>query len=104
MLEQAVWADVCHLLADPQRVEREYEHRLSDQPESPNSPSAAQLETQIKRLKRATARILDAYEDGWMDKDEFERRIQRTRDRQDRLQAQADALADERLSGASCDW
>ncbi len=41
------------------------------------------------------ARITDAYEGGWLDKSEFEQRMQRAKDRLERLHSQKQAMADE---------
>jgi site-specific DNA recombinase len=93
-LEDAVWEDVRDLMADPQRVEQEYERRLSSLPNE-TSTTIDQLNTQLRKLKRASARLLDAYEDGWIDKAEFEQRMCRVQSRQEQFQTQADALADD---------
>jgi site-specific DNA recombinase len=93
-LEDAVWEDIRDLLADPQRVEQEYERRLHSLP-GEASATADQLNTHLRKLKRANARLLDAYEDGWIDKPEFEQRMRRVHERQGQLQTQADTLADD---------
>jgi len=95
MLEQAVWEDACALLADPKRVEQEYERRLSALPSEAMGQGTEQLRTQIQKIHRAVGRIMDAYEEGWLDKRDFEQRLRRAKDRQTRLEAQAQALADE---------
>jgi site-specific DNA recombinase len=95
MLEQAVWEDACALLAEPQRIEQEYERRLSTPSAHVTGPSAEQLEDQIQKVRRAIGRIVDAYEDGWLNKDEFDQRMRRAKDRQARLETQAQTLIDE---------
>lgn len=78
-LENSVWSDVCSLLKDPGRLHREFERRL-EQPS--NAPlDGLQLKTSIQQLKRRMGRLTDAYENGWIDKADFETRIQRVRER-----------------------
>ena len=95
MLEDAVWADVCSLLADPQRVEREYERRLADKTTTDFGQGVEQMQPQIGKVKRGMSRIADAYEEGWLDKAEFEQRMGRAKDQLTRLQAQIQAMSDE---------
>ncbi len=95
MLEDAVWADVCSLLADPQRVEQEYERRLANKTDAGFGQSIEQMQRQIGKVKRGMSRIADAYEDGWLEKAEFEQRMGRARDQLNRLQAQVQAMSDE---------
>jgi site-specific DNA recombinase len=78
-VEEAVWLDLCALLKDPERLEREFERRL-DGPSSQDVDSTS-LQKSIAQLKRRIGRLIDAYENGWLDKAEFEPRIQRTKER-----------------------
>jgi site-specific DNA recombinase len=99
-LEEWVWSDVASLLNDPGRIRREFERRL-ERPASEDL-DATHLETSIKQLKRRITRLIDAYENGWLEKSEFEPRIRRVRDRLAREQAalaqhQRDASSDEEL-------
>ena len=93
LLEAAIWDDLCNLLNNPQRIRDEYERRLrgrsTDQP-----PETAQLDAMIRKLKRTIARLIDAYEDGLLEKDEFEPRLRQARQRLDNLQADARSAAD----------
>jgi site-specific DNA recombinase len=78
-LEQAVWRDVCELLQDPGRVQRELERRL--QQSSTGKPDGAHLQASIGQLKRRVGRLIDAYENGWLDKSDFEQRMARVKER-----------------------
>ena len=83
-LETAVWEDVCQLLRDPDRLRREMERRLE-------KPPAVEFETShqeesIAQLKRRLGRLLDAYENGWLDKADFETRMARAKERLNREQ------------------
>ena len=95
MLEQAVWEDVCALLADPSRVEAEYERRLSAKPARDISHTQHQLKIQLQKTKRAMTRLIDVYEEGWLDKADFEQRIKRSKDQQAKIQTQLKNLVDE---------
>jgi site-specific DNA recombinase len=90
LLETAVWQDVQALLADPGRVQQEYERRL--QGKGREGRPAEQLQTQIAKAKRGVARLIDAYEDGLLERGEFEPRIRRAKERLEKLQAEAAVL------------
>ena len=77
-LEAAVWSDVCGLLEDPDRLRREVQRRL-EQPESARE-DATHCRESITQIKRRMSRLLDAYENGWMEKGEFDSRMQRHKD------------------------
>jgi site-specific DNA recombinase len=91
LLEEAVWNDVCSLLSDPTRVEEEYERRL-DQAGNSSSWEYEQLNTTRQTLKRGIARLIDAYEEGLLDKQEFEPRIARSKERLKGLDEEAQKL------------
>lgn len=88
-LEKAVWSDLCSLLREPERLRREFEERLSRP--SQGSPELARLEKAIAEQKRRIARLIDAYENGWLDKPEFEPRV---RSAKERLARDESALAE----------
>jgi site-specific DNA recombinase len=72
-LETLVWKDVCELLQDPGRLQRELKRRLERAPNE--QVGFAQREESISKLKRRMARLLDAYENDWIEKAEFESRM-----------------------------
>jgi site-specific DNA recombinase len=93
-LDVAVWQEVCTLLAHPERLAEEYRRRL--QPETrAKRMSLATVEAQIGKLRQGVARLIDSYVEGLIDKDEFEPRITRLRQRLARLEEQRQAGADE---------
>jgi site-specific DNA recombinase len=99
-VEDAVWLDLCALLKDPERLQREFERRLDGSPSQ--DVDDTHLQKSIAQLKRRIGRLIDAYENGWLDKAEFEPRIQRTKERLLReeetlAQHQRDASNDEEL-------
>jgi site-specific DNA recombinase len=93
-LDGAVWGDVCALLKDPSKVAAEYERRASEGDGQVDSIAREQLAERIKRLKRAVARLIDAYQDGLLDRGEFEPRVRATRDRLAGLEAEWRSLSE----------
>jgi site-specific DNA recombinase len=90
LLETAVWDDVRALLAEPERVRQEYERRRSGK--SCESRPIEHLQAQIAKAKRGVARLIDAYEDGLLERSEFEPRLRRAKGRLEKLEAEAAAL------------
>ncbi len=92
VLDAAVWADVSALLKEPERVQREYPRRL--EPDEPNGAGRglADLGRVIQPVQRGIGRLIDAYEAGLLEREEFEPRLQAARDRLARLQADARTL------------
>ena len=94
LLALAVWQEVCTLLTHPERLAEEYRRRL--QPEThAKRPPLATVEGQIGQLRQGVARLIDSYAESLSDKQEFEPRILRLRQRLARLEEQRQALADE---------
>jgi len=92
-LDEAVWRDVCQLLHEPGKLEAEYERRLRGQEEV--TPRCHSLSARIGQLKRGLARLIDAYSDGLLEKEEFEPKIRQAKQRLSRLEAEAKQLANE---------
>ena len=78
-LETSVWGDVCALLQNPDRLRQEFEHRLARP--TTEAFDTSHLADSIARLKRRIARLIDAYENDWLDKSDFEPRIRRAKER-----------------------
>ena len=95
LLEQAVWEDVCSLLSDPKRIEQEYRRRLTSRKKGVGWDSLEQLQVRIRKTQRGIARLIDAFEDGLLEKNEFEPRIQQARHRLEGLRSEAQAQVDE---------
>jgi site-specific DNA recombinase len=86
-LEEAVWQDVCALLREPRRLAAEFQRRC-DQP-APPAETLAWLQQQQAKEKRALGRLIDAYENGLLNKEELAPRLERTRQRLQQWQTQA---------------
>jgi len=91
-LEEAVWQQVCQLLEDPQRLGQEYERRLQAAQASPEEAETAVVDKQINKLRQGVARLIDGYTEGYLDKNEFEPRIRRFKERLAALEDQAQQL------------
>jgi site-specific DNA recombinase len=78
--DAAVWGDVRHLLAEPERVRAEYQRRLQG-PETGPDREVKHLNKMIANLRKMISRLIDAYGDGLLDKSEFEPRTLAARQR-----------------------
>jgi site-specific DNA recombinase len=86
-LDQYVWEEVCALLQEPERLSHEYQRRL--QAPDGDQRSLQVTQTQISRRRRSIARLIDTYAEGYIEKQEFEPRIQRLRQQLTDLETQA---------------
>jgi site-specific DNA recombinase len=93
LVDQAVWRDVCTLLSDPERVRREYEGRLRGAHKKAGRPTE-QLSRLIGSVRRGITRLIDAYQEGFLERDEFEPRIRIAKERLAKLETEARAAAD----------
>jgi site-specific DNA recombinase len=93
-LEAAVWDDVCALLAEPARIEQEYQRRLADGPADAAGAEGPALAKRIAGVQKAISRLIDGYSEGLLEKAEFEPRLRSARERLARLQAEARTQAD----------
>jgi site-specific DNA recombinase len=94
LLDLAVWQEVWTLLTHPERLAEEYRRRLQPESRAKRTPLAT-VEGQSSKLRQGIARLIDSYAEGLIDKQEFEPRITRLRQRLARVEAQRQALADE---------
>jgi len=88
-LDEAVWQEVCSLLQDPGRVAQEYERRLH---RTSRSKSSDPLKALVQKVKRGISRLIDAYQDGLIDRTEFEPRLEQSRKRLHRLNEEMQAI------------
>ena len=84
-LEDVVWKDVCSLLQDKDRLQRELTRRL-EKPAEENF-DVSQLKQSITQLKRRMGRLIDGYENGLLEKADFKPRILRVKERLKREEA-----------------
>jgi hypothetical protein len=93
MLDQLVWHEVCALLEEPQRLEQEYQRRL--QAPDKGNENLTLIQAQVAKVRQGIARLIDSYAEGFIEKQEFEPRISRLRQRLTNLETQAQQIADE---------
>jgi len=93
LLEEAVWEDVRSLLKEPSRLSEEFERRQTNKDETQQA-SEKQLRQTQQKIKRAMARLLDAYEDGLIEKGDFEPRMRRHQERLAALETERRSLAE----------
>jgi site-specific DNA recombinase len=86
MLDELVWNEVCALLAEPQRLEQEYQRRLNAP--SQDNEDLLTTQAQLSKVRQGIARLIDSYTEGFVEKQEFEPRIQRLRQRLNGLEDQ----------------
>ena len=84
MLDAAVWEDVRSLLSDPERLREEYEGRLRRRDRG-GVREAGQLRALIQRARRGVSRLIDAFGDGLLEREEFEPWLRAARERLVRL-------------------
>lgn len=93
VIEEAVWTDVRALLENPTGIAAEFERRLKG--DTGKSTHHEQTEARLRKLQRGAARLIDAYSDGLLEKDEFEPRLKATRERITALKLELEAAAHE---------
>jgi site-specific DNA recombinase len=91
VLDDAVWQDVCRLLKEPDKLEAEYERRLQGTPEP--SVTSQDVASRIKQVQRGIARLIEAYRDGLLEKEEFEPQIRHSKERLRHLEREEKELA-----------
>jgi site-specific DNA recombinase len=91
-LDTATWHEVRQLLNEPYRLEQEYRQRLV--PPKEQTADATAVDKQRHKLRQGLARLIDGYAEGFVEKDEFEPRVARLRQRLAALDEQARQLAD----------
>jgi site-specific DNA recombinase len=79
-LELAVWQEVCALLAHPERLAQEFTRRLHADGQGQRQERTA-LEHQVGKLRQGLARLIDSSAEGLIEKQEFEPRVLRLRQR-----------------------
>jgi site-specific DNA recombinase len=91
LLDQAVWDDVCALLEEPERIRAEYERRLHGRPKN-SSRSAEQLAQMIGKVRSGITRLIDAYQEGHLDKADFAPRLTGLKERLQKLEHEEESV------------
>jgi site-specific DNA recombinase len=93
LVDEAVWEEVCRLLSNPERLEQEYRRRFLQEQQTPDE--LGQIEARASRLRQGITRLIDSYAEGLIDKDEFEPRVTRMRERLKQIEEQAQQIKDD---------
>jgi site-specific DNA recombinase len=92
-LELAVWQEVCALLAHPERLAQAFTRRRHADGQGQRQERTA-LERQVGKLRQGLARLIESDAEGLIDKQEFEPRVTRLRQRMTHVEAQWQPLAE----------
>jgi site-specific DNA recombinase len=96
-IDAAVWEDIRDLLLDPSRLAAEHRRRL-DGPAEPADPKATSATKKVAAVRRSIEKLIDSYQDGYLEKGEFEPRIRGLRERLAQLEVTAAGLANRERS------
>ncbi len=78
LLDRTVWGDVCQLLQNPDHLRRQLERQRDTSPKT--AQHAAEQEALVAKLRNRLDRLINAYMDGLVEREEFEPRVRRLRD------------------------
>ena len=81
-LEEYIWSDVCKLLQDPGRLRAELMRRQNES--SSCESNLQELSRRVDQVRGRLDRLIDAYESGLLERQEFEARIVPLRSEHDR--------------------
>lgn len=89
-VEELVWSEVCELLRDPTRIQTELERRRQE----PNATTEQlkELEKIVSVLRVRLDRLIDGYERGLIESEEFEQRMGPLRERYNRESVALESL------------
>src|SRR5271165_1562802 len=87
-LEAAVWREVCDLLKNPGKLEREFKEGGEA---DASMQSAEALRALRLKQQHALERLIDSFTEGLIEKDQFTSRMARTKDRIAEFEAQIQA-------------
>ena len=93
-LDAAVWQAVCDLLEHPGRLMEEYHHRRDALEATHLAQEVAMVQARRSKVRQGIARLIDGYAEGLLEKEEFEPRITRLRQRLSELDVQIQELTD----------
>lgn len=83
IIEPVVWAAVAELLRDPPQIVAAWEAEAAKSNAAPNELN--RLQTRQRKLERQWVRLLDAFQDGLLDKEELVKRKQRLEQEQETI-------------------
>jgi site-specific DNA recombinase len=87
-LDAAVWQEVRQVLEEPERLVQEYRRRIASAAANPKQADRTLLAAQLRKLRQGVGRLIDSYAEGIIEKDDFEPRIARLKERIAALEAE----------------
>ena len=100
-LDEAVWSDVRALLLDPGRVEREYRRRLEGREDGGRARASESFGKQIAEARRRISRLMEMYEEGYLEREAFKERAAAARARLGRLEEESRAMREREQEAAA---
>ena len=97
-LDATVWDDVSLTVVRSRAIQEEYERQKNQAP-AQEPRRLNEIAQEILKLRRGISRMLDLYQDGDLEKAEFEPRHRRARQRLSELEAEASSLAEKQFPG-----
>jgi len=91
-LEKTVWEVITGLVQDPQKLESEYQSRLTTTEQDNSEQERKRLESELKRLDRASDRFLDLYGDEHIDREQLDNKLYENSGQKKRITEQLQKL------------
>ena len=96
LLDQIVWAEVMRLLEDPTLIQQELDRRLvAARASDPTRKREQSLQRELTHVGKGIERLLNAYQEGLLSIEQLRERMPMLRQRQQALDAELQAIADQ---------
>src|ERR1700739_1871065 len=96
LLDQIVWAEVIRLLEDPALIQQELDRRLvAARTADPTRKREQSLQRELTQVAKSVERLLNAYQEGLLSIEQLRDRMPMLRQREQRLRAELQAIADQ---------
>ena len=96
LLDQIVWAEVIRLLEEPTLIQQELDRRLAAARSSdPTKKHEQSLQRELIHVGKGIERVLNAYQEGLLSIEQLRERMPGLRQREQRLRAELQAIADQ---------
>src|ERR1700752_5107921 len=96
LLDQIVWAEVVRLLQDPGLIQQELDRRLvAARTSDPTRKREQSLQRELSQVNKSVERLLTAYQEGLLSIEQLRDRMPMLRQREQRLRAELQAIADQ---------
>ena len=96
LLDEVVWAEVIRLLEEPALIQQELDRRLvAARSSDPTRKREQSLQRELTHVGKGIERLLNAYQEGLLSIEQLRERMPVLRQRQKRLTAELQAIADQ---------